>query len=101
MEIKTTPDFVKCFREQNEQLQCLLCELYMHNFFLEDDKDNNPGPFIGDVQFQEFHYFDTNKLKWAKAHNTFRKCEEGINLWMREEPTKPLHLSIKHKKFMK
>ncbi len=37
VEIKTTLDFVKCFRERDEKVQRLLCEFYMHNFFLEDD----------------------------------------------------------------
>lgn len=73
----------------------------MKNFFLEDDGDNNPDPFIGDVQFQAFLSFATNQLKWAKAHNTFRKNEYGIDLWVRGELIKPMNLSIKHKKFMK
>jgi len=29
----------------------ILCELYMHNLFLEEQVDENPTPFIGDVQF--------------------------------------------------
>jgi len=63
MEFKTTPDFVKCFKEQNEQVQHLLCELYMHKFFLEDELDSNPGPFNGDIQFQAFLSFATNQIK--------------------------------------
>lgn len=68
---------------------------------MEDDIDIKPGPFIGDVQFQAFLSFSTNQLKWAKAQNSFRKNEEGIDLWVRGEPTKPLHLLVRHKKFMK
>lgn len=66
-EIKTTLDFIKCFREHNEKVQHLLCELYMHNFVLEDNMDSHPAPFIGDIQFQVFLCFAANQIKWAKA----------------------------------
>lgn len=72
----------------------------MHNFFLEDGRDSHPGPYIGDIEFQAFLSFATNQLKWAKAHNTFRKCEYGIDLWVRGEPTQPLLLSVRNKQFM-
>lgn len=49
IEMKTTPDFIKCFRDHDEKVRHLLCELYMHNFILEDDKDNHPSPFMGDI----------------------------------------------------
>ena len=101
VEIKTTPDFIKCFREHNEKVQRLLCELYMHNFVLEDDKDRHPAPFIGEIQFQVFPSFAANQLKWAKAYNTFKRHEYGTDLWVRGEPTKPLLLSVWHKQFMK
>jgi len=52
----------------------------MHNFFLEDDLDTNPSPFIGDMQFQAFLSFTTNQITWVKAHNNFQKREYDINL---------------------
>lgn len=100
-EIKTTPDFIKCFREHDEKVQCLLCELYIHNFLLEDDRDSHPTHFIGDIQFQVFLSFTANQLKWDKVYNTYKRCEYGIDLWVKGEPTKPLLLSVWHKKFMK
>jgi len=98
---KTTPDFVKCFKEHNKKIQHLLCELYMHNLVLEDDKDSHPAPFIGDIQFQAFLSFVASKLKWAKAYNTFKRRGNGIDLWVRGEPTQPLLLSIRHKQLMR
>jgi uncharacterized membrane protein YheB (UPF0754 family) len=47
----TLPEFISCFREQDEKVQYLLCELYFHNFILEEERKDNPGPFIGDIQF--------------------------------------------------
>jgi hypothetical protein len=46
----TVPEFISCFREQEEKVRYFLCELYFHNFIFEDDRKNNPGPFIGDIQ---------------------------------------------------
>lgn len=34
VEIKTTVDLIKFFREHNEKVQHLLCEIFMHNFVL-------------------------------------------------------------------
>ena len=73
----------------------------MHNLFLEKERDNNPSPFIGDVQFQAFLSFSKNQIRWAKAYNIFQKREHGLDLWVRGEPTKPLHLFIQHKNFMR
>jgi hypothetical protein len=50
----TIPKFISCFRDKEEKVQYFLCELYFHNFILEDDMKNNPGPFIGYIQFQKF-----------------------------------------------
>jgi hypothetical protein len=62
----TVPEFISCFREQEEKVQYFLCELYFHNFILEDDRKDNPGPFIGDIQFQAFLSFTKNQIRWGK-----------------------------------
>jgi len=61
------PEFISCFREQEEKVQYFLCELYFHNFILEDERENNPGPFNGDIQFQAFLSFTKNQVRWGKA----------------------------------
>ena len=57
---KAIEESVHYCNDQDEQVQRLLCELYMHNFFLEEDMDNNPSPFIGDLQLQAFLSFTKN-----------------------------------------
>jgi hypothetical protein len=47
----TIPKFISSFREQDKKVQYLLCELYFHNFILEEERKDNPSPFIGDIQF--------------------------------------------------
>ena len=91
---RTIEEFFHYCNQQDEQVQRLLCELYMHNFFLEEDTDNNPSPFIGDVQLQAFLSFAKNQIKWPKAYNIFQKREHNLDLSVRGEPTKPLQLFI-------
>jgi len=62
MTFKTIEEFFHCCNDQNEQVQYLLCELYMHNFFLEKDRDSNPSPFIEDIQFQAFLSFAKKQI---------------------------------------
>jgi tetratricopeptide (TPR) repeat protein len=97
----TVPEFISCFREQEEKVQYFLCELYFHNFILEDDRGNNPGPFIGDIQFQAFLSFTKNQVRWGKAHKNFIKRETGLDLWIRGEPPKSFPAIMRHRTFMK
>ena len=83
VELKSTPYFIKCCKEQNEKVRHLLCELYINNIFLEDKRDANPRPFIIDAQFQAFISFAFNQIKWAKAYNIFQKREHELDLWVR------------------
>jgi hypothetical protein len=76
----TVPEFISCFREQDEKVQYFLCELYFHNFILEDNREDNPDPFIGDIQFQAFLSFTQNQVRWGKAHKTFLNREAGLDL---------------------
>jgi hypothetical protein len=97
----TVSEFVSCFREQEEKVQYFLCELYLHNFILEDNRKENPSPFIGDIQFQAFLSFTKNQIRWAKAHKTFMKRETGLDLWIRGEPPKSFPAIMQHRTFMK
>jgi hypothetical protein len=56
-EFTIVSDFVSCFREQEEGVQYFLCELYLHNFILGENRKENPSPFTGDIQFQAFLSF--------------------------------------------
>jgi hypothetical protein len=47
----TVPEFISCFRDQEEKVQYLLCELYFHNLIMDEVRGDNSGLFIGDIQF--------------------------------------------------
>jgi hypothetical protein len=38
-----------CFKEQDDVVKYFLCELYLHNFILEENIDENPNPFTRDI----------------------------------------------------
>jgi hypothetical protein len=97
----TVPEFISCFREQEEKVQYFLCELYFHNFILEDDRENKFGPVIGDIQFQAFLSFTKNQVKWGKAHKNFIKRETGLDLWIIGEPLNSFPSIMRHINFMK
>ena len=94
-------EFISCFREQEEKVQYFLCELYFHNFILEDDRKNNHGPFIREIQFEEFLSFTKNQVRWGKAHKNFIKREKGLDIWIRGEALKSFPTIMKHRTFMK
>lgn len=50
IEINTINDFINCCKHYGEKFQCLLCEFYLHNMVLDGETDQNPDPFVGDVQ---------------------------------------------------
>jgi hypothetical protein len=97
----TVPEFISCFRDQEEKVQYLLCELYFHNIILDEVRGDNPGLFIGDIQFQAFLSFTRNQVRWGKAHKMFMNRETGLDLWIRGEPPKSFPAIMRHKTFMK
>jgi hypothetical protein len=68
---------------------------------LEDDRKNNPSPFIGDIQFEAFLSFTKNQDRWGKAHKNFTKRETGLDLWIRGEPLKSFPSIMQHRTFMR
>jgi hypothetical protein len=48
-EFTIVSSFVSCFKEQDDTVKYFLCELYLHNFILEGNRDENNNPFTGDI----------------------------------------------------
>ena len=71
IEIKTIDDFINCCKHYGVKVQRLLCEFYLHNLVLDGETEQNPIPFVGDVQLHAFIYFGVNQIKWLKAYNVF------------------------------
>ena len=101
IQINTNDDFINCCKHYGVKVQRLLCEFYLHNLVLNQDIEQNPSPFVGDVQLQAFISFGVNQFKWLKAYNAFQRQENGLDLWVRVEPRDPLQLWNKHRSLMR
>ena len=73
IEIKTIDDFINYCKHYGEKVQWLLCEFYLHNLVLDGETEQNPSPFMGDLQLQAFISFGVNQIKWLKAYNVFQR----------------------------
>jgi len=80
IELKTTEEFISCYKEHGAKVQRIICKFYLHNFLLEEELDKNPNPFVRDIQFQAFISFAVNQPKWFKAYNSFQRQEHGLDL---------------------
>jgi hypothetical protein len=99
--INIVNDFIDCCKHYGVKVQRLLCEFYLHNLVLDQETDLNPGPFVGDIQFQAFISFGVNQLKWLKAYNIFQRQENSLDLWVRAEPRDPAALWREHRSMMR
>jgi hypothetical protein len=97
----TVLEFISCFRDQEEKVQYLLCELYFHNLILDEVRGDKPRLFIGDIQVQVFLSFTRNQVRWGKAQKMFINRGNGLDLWIRGEPPKSFPAIMGHKTFMK
>ena len=82
IEINNIDDFINCCTHHGVKVHRLLCEFYLHNHVLDQETEQNPSPFVGDVQLQEFISFVVNQIKWLKAYNAFQRQENGLHLWV-------------------
>ena len=49
---------------------------------LDQETEQNPRPFVGDIKLQAFISFGVNQIKWLKAYNAFQRQENGLDLWV-------------------
>ena len=101
IQINTIDDFINFCKHYGVKVQRLLCEFYLHNLLLDQETEQNPNPFVGDIQLQAFISFGVNQIKWVKAYNAFQRQENGLDLWVRAEPRDPLQLWNKHRSLMR
>ena len=80
IQINTIDDFINCCKHYGVKIQRLLCE-YLHSLVLDQDIEQNLGPFVGDIQLQAFISFGVNQFKWLKTYNAFQRQENGLDLW--------------------
>jgi len=101
IQTNTIDDLINCCKHYGVKVQILLCEFYLHNLVLDQEIEQNPKPFVGDIQLREFISFGVNEIKFLKVYNAFQRQENGLELWVRAEPRDPLQLWNKHVSLMR
>jgi len=92
-ELLTTENFVETFNEAPENDQHLLCELYLHNQAVPDNKEVNFLPITGDIQLRAFVSFLSNLITWQTAFVATSNNEDNKLLWIRPEPSYRLQIT--------
>lgn len=78
-----TPDqFIETFTEAPNNDQNLLCELYLHNEAMPEDRKMNILPLAGDIQIRDFISFLANQLTWKNAFMLATHNEQNCLLWI-------------------
>ena len=80
--------------------QHLMCELYMHGYYLKHDQSFNPFPFMGDIHLRAFTSYTINQIKWRKVWDTFEENQAGKPLMMRREHGQSSNIYKKHYTFL-
>ena len=94
-----TPDrFIETFREAPHNDQNLLCELYLHNEAMPEDRAMNILPIVGDIQIRAFISFLANQLTWKNAYMLEEHNEQNCLLWIRNEQHNATTFIRQHRK---
>jgi len=85
-QVSTPQQFIETFAEAPNSDQNLLCELYLHNEAMPEDRNISLLPLVGDIQIRAFISFLANQLTWQNAFMSATYNEENCLLCIRAEP---------------
>lgn len=100
-EVSTPQEFIKTFTEASFSEQNLLCELYLHNEAIPEDRKLNLIPLVGDIQVRSFVSFLANQPTWKNAFLSAKHNEYNRLLWIRSEPQNATIFVVEHHQFLK
>lgn len=63
-DIKDTIQFLHILRIHDAVAQNLMCELYLHGYFLRNDKEFNLVPYVGDIHLRALTSYTLNQINW-------------------------------------
>ena len=96
----TADQFMKTFAEAPKSDQNLLCELYLHNEVVSEERNMNMTPVVGDIQLRAFISFLANQLTWQNAYVSGLQNEQNCLLWIRAEPQNAATFILQHLKMI-
>jgi hypothetical protein len=94
-------DFVQTFAEASTSDQHLLCEVYLHNEAIPENKQLNLNPLVGDIQIRALVSFLTNQITWQNDFLATKHNEDNHLLWIQPEPQNAATFVAEYYKFLK
>ena len=83
--LNTPQEFYAAFKSVPMALQNILCELYVHNLAVPNNKDWNSLLYVGDVQFRAIMSWMQNKISRESQAAPYREKEILEPLYIRPE----------------
>ncbi len=99
-QVSTSQQFIETFAEASNSEHNLLCELYLHNEAMPEDRKLNLVPLVGDIQIRAFVSFLANQLTWPNAFMSATHNEENCLLWIRVEPQNAAVFIAEHQQIL-
>jgi len=100
-EVCTPQQFVKTFTEASVNEQNLLCELYLHNEAMPEDRKLNLIPLVGDIHIRAFVSFLANQLTWKNSFLSIKHNEDNRLLWIRPKPHNDAIFFVEYHQFLR
>jgi hypothetical protein len=85
-EVISSIDFIQTFEAASTKDQHFLCEAYLHNEAILENRTLNMNPLVGDVQLRAFTSFLLNQITWQNEFTTVSNNEDKRSIWIRPEP---------------
>lgn len=79
----------------------MLCELYLHNEAMPEDRKLNLVPLVSDIQIRAFVSFLANQLTWQNAFMSATHNEENCLLCFRAEPQIVVVFIAEHQRILR
>jgi hypothetical protein len=76
-------DFVRTFAEASTMDQHLLCEVYLHNEAILENRQLNLNPLVGDIQIRALTSFLNNQIIWQDEFLDAKHNEDNrlLRIW--------------------
>ena len=100
-QVTTSEQFIENFTEAPKNDQNLLCELYLHNEAMSEDRKMNILPLVGDIQLRAFISFLANQLTWQNSFVSAQHNEQNCLLWIRVEPQNAATFIDQHQRILR
>jgi hypothetical protein len=100
-EVILSIDFIQTFEPASTKDQHFLCESYLHNEAILENRTLNINPLVGDVQLRAFTSFLLNQITWQGDFSAAKNNEDKRSLWIRPEPQRAAIFIAQYHAFLK